>query len=1100
MPTHLLIALAGLALTNPLAANAGDQAIAEERAPLLAAAKRYGRMPRAADLDVRLTGEVAGTKARAAIDATRARTGPARQAVVEALRKRISGLTLEDDDLFGTPRFVRSTEAFLTGPAPLDVRAAVRGFVAGHVDLFEIEPALLDGARTTRLCPTRHNGAMHLTLQQRATDAQGRTLDVFGAVLRASTTARGELINIDSLFVPVPALAAAAGAAAAATATNPAPVIDGATAVAAAAMSVGIDLSSWPQAQGAAAGADELQTWNSDGDFRPDEPPTTRRVLFPLTLGELRPAFAVVIAPPGIGHTYDVVVDAVTSDILYRTDRLLFDTTQPATYRVYTSDSPAPGSPGTDVPSTFQAPTVARQLVTIMPDAIRAFSPDGWINDGDTETIGNNIAAATDRDGNNVADLPRPSGGAARVFDFPLDLAATPDTYRSAATTQLFYWGNVFHDSMYALGFDEPAGNFQTINFRIGGTAGDAIVADAQDGADAGSINNANFSTTGSDGSAARVQMYLWNGPTPDRDGDLDGEIVFHEFAHGLSVRLHGGLAGTQPRGQGEGWSDFFGMTLHAQSSDDPHAVYAMGAYATLQLFGSTYTSNYYFGIRRFPYSTDQTKNPLTFADIDTTQFSVPAAVARNTAIVSAADQVHAVGEVWCQMLMDVRAALWDARGFEGNVLAQQIVVDGMKLAPTNPTFVQSRDAILQADLVNSGGANLGLIWTAFAGRGLGFAATSPASSTSTGVVESFTTPQLATFFYPAGRPTSVPPGIATPIVVRILPLGLTVDLPSVTLVTTVDSVTTETFMTTGDGITFAAAIPPARCGQVVQYFVRAGTSAGVRTDPPQGAAGANIATVVSSMTNFATDSFEAVTSAWTRAGGTAVSGLWELGDPNGSSAQPESNHTEDGTRCWFTGQAIANASAGTNDVDGGDTILVSPVFDLAGQADARIGYWRWYSNGGGGAPYADTFRVDVSTDGGSSWTRAETVGPGSAGDPNTNPGWVRAEWSLSSLGLAPSGQVRVRFIADDANTGSLVEAAIDDFEIVALTCTNPPPPPAACPADFNLDGVLNPDDLADFIAAYFTQPPATGSDFNGDGATDPDDLADYIGAFFAGC
>jgi len=56
------------------------------------------------------------------------------------------------------------------------------------------------------------------------------------------------------------------------------------------------------------------------------------------------------------------------------------------------------------------------------------------------------------------------------------------------------------------------------------------------------------------------------------------------------------------------------------------------------------------------------------------------------------------------------------------------------------------------------------------------------------------------------------------------------------------------------------------------------------------------------------------------------------------------------------------------------------------------------------------------------------------------------------------------------------------------------------CPADFNADGTLDPDDLADYITAFFAIPPGTGSDFNADGVTDPDDLADFITAFFAGC
>jgi len=60
--------------------------------------------------------------------------------------------------------------------------------------------------------------------------------------------------------------------------------------------------------------------------------------------------------------------------------------------------------------------------------------------------------------------------------------------------------------------------------------------------------------------------------------------------------------------------------------------------------------------------------------------------------------------------------------------------------------------------------------------------------------------------------------------------------------------------------------------------------------------------------------------------------------------------------------------------------------------------------------------------------------------------------------------------------------------------------PVNTCAPDFNGDGNLDPDDLADYIGAFFSEPPGAGSDFNGDSLTDPDDLADYIGAFFAGC
>ncbi len=57
----------------------------------------------------------------------------------------------------------------------------------------------------------------------------------------------------------------------------------------------------------------------------------------------------------------------------------------------------------------------------------------------------------------------------------------------------------------------------------------------------------------------------------------------------------------------------------------------------------------------------------------------------------------------------------------------------------------------------------------------------------------------------------------------------------------------------------------------------------------------------------------------------------------------------------------------------------------------------------------------------------------------------------------------------------------------------------ASCPVDVNGDGVVDPDDLSDYIACFFSTPPCDQADFSGDGFTDPDDLSDYISAFFGG-
>lgn len=61
------------------------------------------------------------------------------------------------------------------------------------------------------------------------------------------------------------------------------------------------------------------------------------------------------------------------------------------------------------------------------------------------------------------------------------------------------------------------------------------------------------------------------------------------------------------------------------------------------------------------------------------------------------------------------------------------------------------------------------------------------------------------------------------------------------------------------------------------------------------------------------------------------------------------------------------------------------------------------------------------------------------------------------------------------------------------------------CLVDFDGDRVATPDDLTDFIAAYFAQTanPVNGprTDFDGSGVIDPDDLSSYITAYFGeGC
>ncbi len=158
----------------------------------------------------------------------------------------------------------------------------------------------------------------------------------------------------------------------------------------------------------------------------------------------------------------------------------------------------------------------------------------------------------------------------------------------------------------------------------------------------------------------------------------------------------------------------------------------------------------------------------------------------------------------------------------------------------------------------------------------------------------------------------------------------------------------------------------------------------------------------------------------------TATSGAWVRADPVGTTAtaggqaQPEDDHTPDpGVICFVTGNGVVGGAPGDNDVDGGKTTLLSPVFDLAGAESASISYWRWYTNNLGNSPGLDYWTVEVTSDG-SNWVQLEHT----TASANV---WGQYTFNLEQY-VPLTNQVRIRFIADDAAPGSLVEAAVDDI------------------------------------------------------------------------
>jgi len=356
-------------------------------------------------------------------------------------------------------------------------------------------------------------------------------------------------------------------------------------------------------------------------------------------------------------------------------------------------------------------------------------SPLGWHDQGNSRefetTAGNNVFAHENWNGNaQWRDNYRPSGGEELSFKFPINFQQEPREYADAAITNLFWWNNIIHDLFWVAGFDEESGNFQENNFGNGGRENDAVQANAQDGA---GFNNANMLTP-ADGIRGRMRMYLWNRVRPMIDGDLDSGIIVHEYAHGITNRLTGGpmnvgcLRGAQSGGMGEGWGDWWATVFLQRAEYTRTDEFPMGLYAAGR------------GIRPFVYTGTPVSagvNPQTYDFLNRAGYT----------------GVHAIGSVWCQVLFTVFWDMKDEFGFDpdwykgtgGNNALHKNVVDGNKLQPCNPNFIQARDAIMAADDVNFGGRHKCTMWKGFAARGVGFRATSNGNTRP--VVEDFTLP-----------------------------------------------------------------------------------------------------------------------------------------------------------------------------------------------------------------------------------------------------------------------------------------------------------------------------------------------------------------------
>ncbi|WP_037677430.1 M36 family metallopeptidase [Streptomyces griseus] len=354
-------------------------------------------------------------------------------------------------------------------------------------------------------------------------------------------------------------------------------------------------------------------------------------------------------------------------------------------------------------------PLPLSEYPTLPPPDLSTGFPSAWASqeNGHVATVGNNVRAV-DGSTEQVFEVRPPAGGDA-VF------APQPDTPEQFVTN-IFFFCNYMHDFFVTLGFTEEHGNFQTANVSGLGRGADPVMAFAHPGPVEGTANM----TTRADGVAAVMNMGLV--PRTGRHTANDADVVFHEFTHGVTNRLVGGLHDAnglrenQSRSMGEGWSDFFALTTRNCSQDEERTV-----------IGNWVVDNAR-GIRQRPYDAQY---PGGFGDIGTGR--------GQRADDLDYTEMHNVGEIWSAALIEMTRRMATALGSkeEGYRITWQAVVDGLKLTPKNPTFLTARDAILRALRDFEGNrltedeyrAARAAAWGAFARFGMGFDAFCPNAS-----------------------------------------------------------------------------------------------------------------------------------------------------------------------------------------------------------------------------------------------------------------------------------------------------------------------------------------------------------------------------------
>lgn len=170
----------------------------------------------------------------------------------------------------------------------------------------------------------------------------------------------------------------------------------------------------------------------------------------------------------------------------------------------------------------------------------------------------------------------------------------------------------------------------------------------------------------------------------------------------------------------------------------------------------------------------------------------------------------------------------------------------------------------------------------------------------------------------------------------------------------------------------------------------------------------------------------------WTVSGNPST-GDWEKAVPvgtdyNGADSNPyNDSQTDCMNEAYITGNG--GGQAGDDDIDGGQTILTSPMFDLITFSDPYIHFDRWFFNDGGSGTPNDSLVISLSNG-----LTSVNLDIAIENTPN-NSSWVSKSYKVSSL-ITPTTNMQLTVRAMDDNPGHLVEAGFDKFFVVDSAST----------------------------------------------------------------